>query len=177
MTQLEQLRYPVGRFKPESPPSERTIENCIDAIASLPEELSQAVRGLSEDQLATPYRPNGWTMRQVVHHVADSHVNAVVRIKLALTEGNPTLKAYDEARWAELADVRETPIQVSLDLIAALHARWVRLLISLGPDELKRPYVHPESGPGHVEYLVQMYAWHGRHHVAHITSLRARQGW
>ncbi len=177
MTALEQLRYPTGRFEPKPAPSVQTIDQCIEAIASLPEELSAAVRGLSEVQLGTRYRPDGWTVRQVVHHVADSHLNAVIRMKLALTEDNPTIKAYDEARWAELADVHETSIQVSLDLIEALHARWVPLLKSLGTDELKRPFVHPESGPGQLHYLVQMYAWHGRHHVAHITSLRARQDW
>jgi hypothetical protein len=148
----------------------------IAAIATLPMTLRAAVRGLSDAQLDTPYRPGGWTVRQVVHHVADSHMNAFVRLKLALTEENPTVKPYDEKAFANLADQR-LPVDVSLLLLDGLHARWTAVLTPLTPEQFGRPLYHPEIGPITVDYLVQTYGWHSRHHVAHITRLREREGW
>jgi uncharacterized damage-inducible protein DinB len=150
----------------------------IDAIAAAPTKLRQAVNGLTDAQLDTPYRPGGWTVRQVVHHVADSHLNAYTRFRLAFTEQNPTIKPYDEAKWAELPDVAATSPEVSLALLEALHIRWVKLLRALTPAQLQRGFVHPEHGRLiTLERLLAMYAWHGRHHVAHITRLRERNGW
>jgi hypothetical protein len=169
-------RYPVGRF---TPPATITASDRIDAIATLaelPEKLRNAVDGLSFAQLSTPYREGGWTLRQVVHHVADSHMNAVIRVKLALTEDWPTIKPYDEKAWAMLGDVA-APIEWSLELVESLHARWVMLLQSLEDDQWMRGCHHPENGPMTVEVLALAYAWHSRHHVAHITHLRARENW
>jgi hypothetical protein len=172
------LRYPVGRFHLDGEVTDERRAGWIAEIASLPGRMRAAVAGLTPEQLDTPYRPGGWTVRQVVHHVPDSHLNAYVRCKLALTEDRPTIKPYDEARWAELADARETPIEVSLMLLELLHERWVRLLRSLGPTELARSFVHPEHGRTlTLDWVLAQYAWHGRHHVGHITSLRERQGW
>ena len=148
----------------------------IAAIADLPMEMRAAVRGLTDEQLDTPYRPGGWTVRQVVHHVPDSHMNAFIRLKLALTEENPTVKPYDEKAFAELAD-QQLPIDGSLILLDGLHARWTTLLETLTSEQFARPLYHPEIGAITVEYLVQTYGWHSRHHVAHITRLRAREGW
>jgi hypothetical protein len=170
------LRYPVGPF---SPVAETTgvISAAIRDIESLPASLRNAVDGLNEAQLDTPYRPGGWTVRQVVHHVADSHMNGLTRTKLALTEANPTIKPYDEAAWALLADAR-LPISISLPIIDGIHARWVRVLQSLTPEQLQRTFVHPEHGQTMtLGYQVQNYGWHSRHHVAHITALRQREGW
>ena len=169
-------RYPVGRFTPPATitPGERT--DAIATLAELPEQLRNAVDGLSFAQLSTPYREGGWTLRQVVHHVADSHMNAVIRVKLALTEDWPTIKPYDEAAWAKLHDVA-APIEWSLELVESLHARWVMLLQSLDDQQWKRGCHHPENGPMTVELLALAYAWHSRHHVAHITHLRARENW
>lgn len=169
-------RYPVGRFTAPSSisPSERT--DAIATLAELPEQLRNAVDGLSFAQLSTPYRDGGWTLRQVVHHVADSHMNAVVRVKLALTEDWPTIKPYDEKAWATLHDV-SAPIEWSLELVESLHARWVMLLQSLTEAQWHRGYDHPEAGRTTVEAATLMYAWHSRHHVAHITHLRAKEGW
>jgi hypothetical protein len=150
----------------------------VARIAAAPAALRAAVAGLSDAQLDTPYRPGGWTVRQVVHHVPDSHLNAYVRIRLALTEDTPTIKPYEEARWAELPDARTLPIEVSLALLEGLHARWVGLLGGLGPADGARQFHHPEHGRLiTVDELIAMYAWHGEHHVAHVTSLRARNGW
>ena len=150
----------------------------IDEIAAAPVRMREAVRGLSEQQLDTPYRDGGWTVRQVVHHVPDSHLNAYCRLKLALTEDEPTIRPYDEATWAELEDSRSTPIEVSLTLLESLHARWVGLLRSLKDDDFRRTFRHPEHGGVQtLDWLVAMYSWHGRHHVGHITSLRERHGW
>jgi uncharacterized damage-inducible protein DinB len=169
-------RYPVGRFAPPSTitPDDRT--DAIATLAELPEQLRNAVDGLSFAQLSTPYREGGWTLRQVVHHVADSHMNAVIRVKLALTEDWPTIKPYDEVAWAKLHDVA-APIEWSLELIESLHARWVMLLQSLNDEQWKRGCHHPENGPMTVEQLTLLYAWHSRHHVSHITHLRARENW
>ena len=171
-------RYPVGPFQSRNDlrPDERRA--MIDEIAAAPVRMREAVRGLSDPQLDSPYREGGWTVRQVVHHVPDSQLNAYCRLKLALTENEPTIRPYDEATWAELEDSRSTPIEVSLTLLDSLHARWVGLLRSLKDDDFRRTFRHPEhSGVQNLDWLVAMYEWHSRHHVAHITSLRERMGW
>ena len=172
----QDLRYPIGRSDMRSPlaPGERAQR--IDAIAATPSQLRLAVAGLSDEQLDTPYRPGGWTVRQTVHHVADSHMNAFVRFRLGLTEVNPTIKPYDEGAWAELADMR-LPIEVSLRLLEGLHERWVHMLQSLHSDAFERTIFHPENGPMTLDAMLSLYAWHGKHHTAHITGLRQRQGW
>lgn len=175
--ELEQLRYPIGRFAPRERYGEDEIREAIDAIASAPSAFRAAVEGLSDEQLDTPYRPGGWTIRQLVHHVPDSHLNAYIRFRLALTEDAPTIKTYDEKLWSELADARSAPIGPSLDLLEALHDRWVRLLRSLGPEDFDRPLVHPEWGTLTLAQLLALYAWHGRHHAAHATAGRGREGW
>lgn len=171
------LRYPVGRYLPPTSVDAAWRARQIDKIAGAPAALRAAVSGLNDTQLDTPYRPDGWTVRQVVHHVPDSHMNAFIRIKMALTEERPTIKPYDEARWALLEDARSTPIEVSLQLLDTLHDRWVRILRSMTESDFSRRYVHPESGEHDLDSLLGLYAWHGRHHVAHITSLRERNGW
>ncbi len=170
-------RFPIGKFHYDGPPSPEQRVHFIDEIAQTPLALRAASEGLSAQQLDTPYREGGWTVRQVVHHVPDSHMNAYVRFKLALTEDEPTIKPYAENLRAELADTRSTPIEVSLTLLEALHGRWVDLLRSLGTTDWKRQFNHPERGVVSLEMNVAMYAWHGRHHVAHITELRKRMGW
>jgi len=174
---MTDLRYPVGKFHYEGPPTEAQKQVFLDDIAHTPANLGAAVNGLSDAQLNTPYRDGGWTVRQVVHHVPDSHMNAYIRFKLALTEDDPTIKPYAEDRWAELTDTKETPIEVSLALLGSLHDRWVRLLRSLKPEDWKRTFRHPELGSMTLEKTLALYAWHGRHHVAHVTSLRERSGW
>lgn len=169
-------RYPVGRFPAPAAISPQERADAIATLAELPEELRNAVDGLSFAQLSTPYREDGWTVRQVVHHVADSHMNAFVRVKLSLTENWPTVKPYDEAAWAKLHDVA-APVEWSLELVESLHARWVMLLQSLTEDQWQRGCNHPESGSMTVEYMTLLYAWHSRHHVAHITHLRATENW
>ena len=149
----------------------------IDVIAAAPLRMRDAVAGLSAAQFDTPYRDGGWTVRQVVHHVPDSHVNAYVRTKLALTETEPTIKPYDEAAWAELADSRVTPVEASLTLLESLHTRWCDVLRSMHERDFARTFRHPEHGLVTLDWLVEMYAWHSRHHVAHITSLRERMQW
>jgi uncharacterized damage-inducible protein DinB len=149
----------------------------VDAIAVLPTRVREAVAGLHDAQLDTPYRPGGWTVRQVVHHIADSHMNAYVRLRFALTEDHPTIKPYSESAWAELADARTMPVDVSLTLLDGLHARWSALLRSLAPEQFARSLTHPESGEMTIDSLVALYAWHGRHHTAHITELRNSEGW
>lgn len=171
------LRYPIGKFTYEGPLTEDRKRSFLDDIAKTPDNLRVAVKGLSQEQLDTPYRPGGWTVRQVVHHVPDSHLNSYVRFKLALTEDEPTIKPYAEDRWAELADTKATPLEVSLTLLDSLHDRWMRLLRSMTPEQWKRTFRHPELGPMTLEKTLALYAWHGRHHVAHITALREREGW
>jgi uncharacterized damage-inducible protein DinB len=172
------LRYPIGTF---SFPEQMTSAQCrqwIDEIAAAPAALRSAVADLSPEQLDTPYRPGGWTVRQLVHHVPDSHMNAYIRMRLALTEDEPTIKPYEEARWAELPDVRTVPIAVSLALLEALHERWLGTLRALSAADLQRGFRHPEYGRLiTIGQALAMYAWHGRHHVAHITALRERSGW
>jgi hypothetical protein len=174
---MDDLRFPVGKFHHEGSVNDQQKQAFLDEIEQTPAKLRAAVDGLSDSQLDTPYRPDGWTVRQVVHHVPDSHLNSYVRFKLALTEDEPTIKTYAEDRWAELSDTKATPIEVSLVLLESLHHRWVRLLRSLTPDEWKRSFRHPELGPMTLEKTLALYAWHGRHHVAHITELRKRMSW
>ena len=177
MTSSNDLRYPIG---PSRRPEVITAEDRREAteqIAALPEKLRAAVEGLTDVQLETPYRPGGWTVRQVVHHVADSHANAHVRFRLALTEEAPTIRPYEEARWAELADARAAPLAPSLDLLEALHDRWTRLLRRLDEDAWARVWHNPQTGTLRLDQALLHYAWHGRHHTAHVTALREREGW
>ena len=171
------LRYPIGEFKFEAPLTEEERQTCIDKIEQTPARMRAAVAGLDRDQLDTPYRPEGWTVRQVVHHVPESHLNSYLRFKLAITENEPTIKPYFEDRWAQLDDAREAPIELSLDLLDALHRRWIWFLRSLKPEDYQRTFRHPELGIVSLDKNIALYAWHGRHHVAHITSLRERMGW
>jgi hypothetical protein len=176
MTEQDDLRYPIGHFNPlaSSLPGIRAAH--IQTLRLLPERLRAAVAGLNDAQLDTPYREDGWTVRQVVHHVADSHAMAYTRCKLALTEDWPTINPYNEKAWAELADSR-LPVEVSLALIEGLHTRWVSLLESLSEDDFRKGYNHPERGKEMLVKMLAMYDWHSRHHTAHITGLRARMGW
>lgn len=174
---MDDLRFPVGKFHYDGPPNDQQKQAFLHEIEQAPTKLRAAVKGLSDSQLDTPYRPEGWTVRQVVHHVPDSHLNSYVRFKLALTEDEPTIKPYAEDRWAELSDTKATPIDVSLTLLESLHDRWVRLLRSLTPEQWKRTFRHPELGPMTLEKTLALYAWHSRHHVAHITELRKRMSW
>jgi hypothetical protein len=170
-------RFPIGKFHYEGTPSKEQLAKFISEIEQTPAAIRSAVGGLSPQQLDTPYRDGGWTVRQVVHHVPDSHMNAYVRFKLALTEDEPTIKPYFEDRWAKLADTQATSIEVSLALLENLHTRWVQLLRSLGPEDWKRTFKHPELGLVVLEKNVAIYAWHGKHHTAHIIELRKRMGW
>ncbi len=176
MKDLEDLRFPIGRFSPpaSSMPGIRVAN--IQTLQLLPERLSAAVAGLTESQLNTPYREGGWTVRQVVHHLGDSHANAYIRFKLALTEDWPAIKPYDEAAWANLPDSR-LPIDGSLAFVEALHGRWVALLELMTGDDFRKGYTHPERGRQDLAMVLAMYDWHARHHTAHITSLRKRMGW
>ena len=170
------LRYPIGKFpRVESLTPKQRLEH-IDTIAAAPAHLRAAVAGLNAQQLDTPYRPGGWTVRQVAHHVPDSHMNAFIRFKLALTEDVPTIKPYMEARWADLADAK-APIEASLDLLEILHKRWDVLLRSIASADWSRQFRHPELGLLTLDQNLAIYSWHGRHHAAHITALRERQGW
>ncbi len=170
-------RYPIGKFAYDGPPSEEQRKKFMDDIAKAPAALRAAVQGLSPQQWETPYRDGGWRVRQVVHHVPESHMNAYIRFKLALTEDEPTIRPYMEDRWAELADVQSTAPEISLALLDSLHTRWVSLLKTIKPEEWKRTFNHPERGVVSLENNLAMYAWHGRHHVAHVTELRKRMGW
>ena len=173
----EHLRYPIGRFVEPERWSMDVVGEWIDQIARLPHAVRELVERIDEDRLDTPYRPGGWTVRQVVHHLPDSHLNAYVRFKWALTEDEPRIKPYDEVRWAELDDSRLTPVATSLDLLDALHRRWATLLRSLGREELDRRFVHPESGAQTLATTVAAYDWHGRHHLSHIERLAEREHW
>ena len=174
---MEDLRYPVGKFQPKDSLTDRERQELIQQIEEAPAHMRKAVKGLDQKQLDTQYRDGGWTVRQVVHHVPDSHLNAYIRIKLALTEQHPTIKPYEQQLWAELNDSRTAPIDMSLDMLEALHKRWVLLLKSLKSPDFTKTINHPESGVMNVDRILQLYAWHGRHHTAHITSLRKRMGW
>ena len=170
-------RFPIGKFVYDGPPGAEQRSQFIEDIAQAPAALRAAVKGLSPQQIETPYRDGGWTVRQVVHHVPESHMNAYIRFKLALTEDEPTIKPYEQQLWAELGDVPSTPIEVSLALMDPLHDRWVRLLRSMKSADWGRTFRHPELGLVALEKNVALYAWHGRHHVAHITELRNKMGW
>ncbi|MBV8113899.1 MAG: bacillithiol transferase BstA [Silvibacterium sp.] len=170
-------RYPIGMFERPEVLDAQQRSACIATLSALPENLRAAVYGMNDSQIDTPYRKGGWTVRQLVHHVADSHMNACVRTRLALTEDWPTIKPYDEKLWAELPDGKTLPVEVSLELLEALHRRWVALLESLTEGQWKRGYNHPESGRHTLEEVAALYDWHSRHHVAHITSLRKSRGW
>lgn len=170
-------RYPIGPFTPPAEFTPALRREYIDQIADLPVRLHAAVGGLTEGYLEHPYREDGWSVAQVVHHVADSHVNAYVRFKLAATEDNPPVKAYNEARWAEFSDSRATDVRSSLNILSGLHQRWAAFLRGLTTAELSRTYNHSVSGPVTLDHALAMYAWHGRHHAAHITALRERMGW
>jgi uncharacterized damage-inducible protein DinB len=174
---MTDLRYPIGKFVVDAAVTDDKRRGWIRQIAEAPAQLRRAVSGLTDRQFDTPYRSGGWTVRQVVHHVPDSHLNAYCRFKFALTEDNPTIKPYDEAAWANVADTARTPTDVSLSLLDALHHRWVILLESLAAEDFARPLYHPEHGGITLDWMLQLYAWHGRHHTAHITELRKREAW
>src|SRR5437899_2609926 len=174
---LMDIRYPIGKFTWSGSQTASERSRRIDEIAATPGGMRKAVAGLSDAQLETPYRDGGWTVRQVVHHVPDSHMNSYIRFRFALTENEPTIKPYDEAQWAELIDARTAPIEPSLSLLEGLHQRWTLLLRSLSAEDVKRKFHHPELGVVTIEQYIALYAWHGAHHVAHITSLRERKGW
>jgi hypothetical protein len=175
--QLAALRYPIGGPKRAGSFTAQQRSAAIEGIRQLPRSLRSAVVVLSEEQLETPYRPGGWTVRQLVHHVADSHMNAYIRVRLGLTEDWPTVVPYQENRWAVLEDARAAAVLTSLDLLQALHARWAQLFASLEEQDWKRGYVHPENGRESIEQAAILYDWHGRHHTAHVTQLSARMGW
>lgn len=177
MTDLDDLRFPIGHFSPPASSLSGVRAAHIQTLRVLPERLRAAVSGLSDTQLDTPYREGGWTVRQVVHHVADSHANSYIRFKLALTEDWPTVKSYDEAAWANLSDSRRLPVEVSLAMIESLHGRWVGLLEALTDEDYQKGFVHSDLGRQNLAKSLALYDWHSRHHTAHITSLRARQGW
>lgn len=174
----EDLQFPIGPFAWKGSATPESREKAIDQIATLPTRLRYAVETLSEEQLNTPYRPGGWTLQQVVHHIADSHMNGYIRFKLALTEEWPTVKPYDQDGWSSLDEVSTSPVAISLNLIDALHARWANLLCSLKVEDFARGYVHPErNGKVSLDETLAAYAWHGEHHLAHIKGLIRRQGW
>jgi hypothetical protein len=171
-------RYPIGQFVPPEETSAASRRASIAVLAEFPARLAAALEGLEDAQLDTPYRDGGWTVRQLAHHVADSHSNAVMRFRLALTEELPTIRVYDQERWADLPDALTEPVASSLRLLTGLHSRWVALLEALGPDDWERELNHPEfPGPLRLWWMLAMYDWHARHHLAHVTRLRARQGW
>lgn len=170
-------RYPIGRFSYSGPLTPEQKRQCLDDIEQTPARLRAAVRGLTDKQLDTPYREGGWTVRQVIHHVPDSHMNSYIRFKLALTEDVPTIKPYMEDRWAELPEAKQAAIDVSLALLDSLHQRWMLVLRGLTDADWQRTFRHPELGPMTLEKTLALYSWHGRHHVAHVTSLRERMRW
>ncbi len=175
--ELNELRYPLGKFSASEEITDESIKKFIKTIEETPAKLRNAVQDLTEMQLDTPYRPGGWTIRQVVHHLPDSHINSYVRFKLALTEDKPTIKTYDEAKWAELEDSKITPVEVSLSLLESLHKRWVVLLRSMSEKDFHKTVNHPEWGEIRLDRMLALYAWHCKHHLAHITNLRQRTGW
>ena len=174
---MSDARYPIGKFEFHNPPSPEERAILINHIAETPAKLRSAIQGLTSQQMETPYREGGWTVRQVVHHVPDSHLNSYTRFKLALTEDEPTIRPYDEAKWAELSDSRDTPVETSLTMLDALHDRWTRLLRAMSDDDFRRTLRHPDMGVMTLDALLSLYAWHGQHHVGHVTSLRERMGW
>lgn len=173
----EDLRYPIGRLAKQERYTDAERAALVERMAGLPAALRDAVRGLTDEQLDTGYRPGGWTVRQLVHHIADSHMNAYIRVKLALTEDTPTIKPYDQDAWVRLADIAAVSPETSLSLVEGVHARLDPVLRSITPADAARRLVHPENGPMTVDSLIATYAWHGDHHVAHIRGLRQRMGW
>ena len=174
---MDILSFPIGKYEPQ-PFSETQLREWITDIKFLPQHIENAVTNLDEAQLDTPYRPGGWTVKQLVHHVADSHMNAYIRFKLGLTEDNPTIKPYEQDLWTNMSDTQNLPINISLTILHAVHLRWVEVLKNIKPEEWDRTVVHPEHGKQmSLYFLLGMYAWHSRHHVAHITALRERNGW
>lgn len=172
----ENLSFPIGKFKPNEV-TEVLRQQYIETIAELPNKLRDAVKGLSEEQLETQYRPEGWTVKQVVHHVADSHSNSLIRFKLALTEDTPPIKPYMEDKWAELADSKHAPVELSLNQIDSIHARWTLVLKAMSAEDFDRNLFHPEHGEVSLNYMLSLYDWHCRHHLAHITELKKRNNW
>ena len=170
-------RYPIGKYEEPKQVTPELRAAAIAEITTLPNKMRDAVRGLDDAQLDTPYRDGGWTVRQVVHHVPDSHMNAYIRWRLALTESEPTIKPYEESAWARLEDAAHAPVEVSLRLLEPLHERWVRLLHSVKEQEFARKFVHPDFGARTLDWMLFLYAWHGRHHTAHITELRKQRAW
>ncbi len=174
---MSDLRYPIGPFTRVSSLTPDQRAACIDQVAAAPGHFRRAVSGLTAAQLDTPYRDGGWTVRQVAHHVPDSHMNAYMRFKFGLTEDAPAIKTYEEKDWARTPEVAATPVDVSLALLDALHARWVTLLRAMTPQQFARTIKHPEWGTPSLDAMLALYAWHGRHHTAHVTALRDRMGW
>jgi hypothetical protein len=175
--QLELLKYPIGKFVAPDTVSDALLNEWITTIEGLPKKLNNAVQSLSDEQLDTPYRPEGWSVRQVIHHIADSHMNAYLRFKLALTEDTPTIKPYDEQAWAMLFDYT-TEVESSLQLITALHAKWALLLKGMSSKDFEKQYYHPENKQySTLQHVTGMYAWHSNHHLAHITHLAKRSDW
>lgn len=173
----EDSRYPIGKFSFDGENAAANRNSAIRDIEELPVRLRQAIAGLNEEQLQTPYREGGWTIHQLIHHIADSHMNSFIRFKLALTEDKPTIKTYEESDWAETTDVTNVPVEISLKLLDALHERFFILLASLSDEGFQRELTHPEHGLVSLEYLTALYSWHSRHHTAHVTSLRERMNW
>ena len=171
------LRFPTGRFQRPASLDADARARAIEVIAATPARLREAVHGLSDGQIETEYRPGGWTVRQVVHHVPDSHMNAYIRFKLALTETEPTIKPYEENLWAQLADAKVVPVATSLNLLDAVHERWLAILHAMSASDFERGLIHPENGRQRLDQVLALYAWHGPHHIAHITKLRERMGW
>lgn len=180
-TQVEEqttdLRFPIGRYRQKGEISKEQRDAWIKDLEALPDNLRKAIDQLSDEQLDTPYRPGGWTVRQVVHHLPDSHLNSYTRFRLALTEETPTIKTYEESKWADLPDARTAPVESSLLLLEGLHRRFVALLQTLTDEEFRRTFRHPELGEIRLDWTLGMYAWHSRHHVGHINNLRSRSGW
>ncbi|MBA3680819.1 MAG: putative metal-dependent hydrolase [Bacteroidetes bacterium] len=175
---MEELKYPVGHYQKPKTFTKEVLTEALSVIEQFPKKIKKEVESLSDEQLDTPYRPDGWTIRQVVHHCADSHMNAFIRIKLALTENTPTIKPYAEALWAELSDTKKLPIQSSLSIIEGVHFRWTTLLKNMNASDFDRGFIHPEKGKElSLHESTGMYAWHCNHHLAHITALKKRKGW
>lgn len=174
----DSLSYPIGKFSFNSNADKKEIKQWISEIEKFPIWIKEAVEELYEQQLNTPYRDGGWTIKQVVHHLADSHMNAYIRVKLALTEDRPTIKPYDEKQWAEMDDAKNLPVEYSLSILESLHPRWVYVLKNISENDLERVVFHPARGKEmSVKYIIAQYAWHGKHHCAHITELRKRHNW
>ncbi len=175
---MESLSYPIGKFKKPLLIKQEHVDQWITEIEALPNQFSNLVTGLSNEQLDTPYRPGGWTVRQVIHHVPDSHMNSYIRFHWALTEDKPVIKAYNEAAWADLPYIQELEIQTSLDLLSIVHKRWVILLKSLTKTQLERTFIHPDDNKSYpLKEVLGSYAWHGNHHFAHVANLIEKEGW